>query len=135
MPVDRKALASALSDASKTVHYIVDRQTGAVLTLNLQDPKSVATIQQRMTAEKTRYTQIPKIKGEGNFAEMEGFIAQMRDPHFKETLRRALASHSPSREFRDALRTKPMEQRAWEKYHQETTDKRVTEFLRANGLS
>lgn len=135
MPVDRNALANALEDSSKTLHYVVDRTTGKILTLNLQDKASVADISKRMAANKARYIQIPKIKGRGNFEEMERFIAQMQDPHFKEVLKRKLASHSPFREFRDALRTKPKEMRAWEKFHQETTDKRVAEFLRATGLS
>lgn len=135
MPVDRKALAQALEDSSKTLHYVVDRSTGKILTLDLQNKDSVAIMQSRMMNDKARYVQIPKIKGRGNFEEMERFLAQMQDPHFKEILKRALSSHAPTREFRDALQTKPKELRAWEKFHQETTDKRVTEFLRACGLS
>jgi uncharacterized protein UPF0158 len=135
MPVDRKALAEALADSSKTIHYMVDRKTGKILTLDLHDKHSVATTQHRMATDKARYVQIPKIKGRGNFEEMERFISQMQDPHFKETLKRALTSHAPTREFRDALQTKPKELRAWEKFHQETTDRRVTEFMRACGLS
>lgn len=135
MPVDRKALATALADSSKTIHYVVDRTTGKVLTLDLQDKHSVVTMQHRMATDKTRYVQVPKIKGQGNFEEMERFVAQMQDPHFKEILKRTLSSHAPTREFRDALQTKPKELRAWEKFHQDTTDKRVTEFIRACGLS
>lgn len=135
MPVDRKALAKALDDTSKTLHYVVDRTTGKVLTLDLQDKHSVATMQHRMATDKARYVQVPKITGQGTFEEMERFISQMQDPHFKEALKRAMTSHVPSREFRDALQTKPKELRAWELFHQQTTEKRVTEFLRACGLS
>lgn len=135
MPVDRKALATALTDQSKTVHYIVDRQTGSVLKLDLQDPKSVAGIQQKMVSDKARYVQIPKITGRGNIEEMERFMAQLQDPHLKAKLARTMASHAPAREFRDVLQTNPKEWRAWEKFHQETTDKRVAEFLRGNNLS
>lgn len=135
MPVDRKALANALADSSKTLHYIVDRTTGKILTLDLNDKNSMTTMTQRMATEKARYVQIPKIKGRGHFEEMEKFISQMQDPHLKDRLQRALTSHAPAREFRDALQTKPKELRAWETFHQETTDKRVTEFLRACGLT
>jgi hypothetical protein len=135
MSVDKNALANALADPTQTVHYIVDRSTGKILTLDLQDKRSVADIQKRMATDKARYVQIPKIKGRANFEEMERFIAQMQDPRFKETLKRKLASHRPFREFRDALRTKPKEERAWEKFHNETTDKRINEFLRMHGLS
>lgn len=135
MTVDRKALADALADTSKTLHFVVDRTTGKILKLDLQDKHSVATMQHRMVTDKARYVQIPKIKGRGNFEEMERFVAQMQDPHFKEALNRALTSHAPSREFRDALQTKPKELRAWEVFHQDTTERRVTEFIRACGLS
>jgi Uncharacterised protein family (UPF0158) len=135
MPVDRKALANALADATQTIHFIVDRTTEKILVLDLQDKRSIADIQKRMAADKARYVQIPKIKGRANFEEMERFIALMEDPRFKETLKSKLTSHKPFREFRDALRTKPKEERAWEKFHAETTDKRVTEFLRMHGLS
>lgn len=135
MPVDRKALAKALAESSKTLHYVIDRSTGKILTLDLQDKNSVAAMQHRMVTEKARYVQIPKITGEGVFTEMERFVAQMQDPHFKEALKRAMAGHSPARSFRDALQTKPKELRAWETFHQETTDRRVTEFLRSCNLT
>lgn len=135
MAVDRKALAEALSEASQTVHHVLDRRTGKILTLNLQDPRSVADVQKRIAADKARYLQIPKPKGRANFEAMERFIAQMQDPHFKEVLKRKLTSHRPFREFRDALDTKPMEKRAWEKFDREFTDRRVNEFLKSYGLS
>ncbi len=135
MPVDRKALANALADSSKTVHYIVDRSNGKILTLDLNNKDSVTIMTQRMSTDKARYVQIPKIKGRGHFEEMERFISQLQDPHLKERLQRTLASHAPAREFRDVLQTKPKELRAWETFHQETTDKRVTEFLRAYSLT
>ncbi len=134
MPVDRDALAKALADPSQTIHYMVDRTTHKILTLNLDDKRSVVDVQQRVAADKSRYVQIPKIKGRGNYEEMERFIATVQDPHFKQALTRTLSGHRPFREFKDLLETKPKEKRAWEKFHQDTTDKRVTEFLRATGL-
>ena len=135
MAIDRKALGKALSDPSQTVHYLVDRKSGKVMVLDLQDKRSVVDIQKRMAADKARYIQIPKLKGRANFEEMEKFISEMQDPHFKEVLKRKLSSHRPFREFRDALATKPKEKRAWEKFHQQYTDRRVAAFLKNYGLS
>lgn len=134
MNIDRKALATALDDTDKNSHYMVDKKTGKVLKLSLQDPASVADIQKRIAADKARYIKIPKPNPRSNFEELERFVKQLQDPHFRKVCERALTSHRPFREFRDALNTKPKEKRAWETYHQELVDKRIDAFLKGTGL-
>lgn len=134
MKVDFAAVKKAFDDTDQTVHYLLDRQTGKVLSLSLHDKAAVADVQKKLAADKGRYLQIPKAKPRANFEEVERFVAGLSDPHFKQQLQRAMASHRPFREFRDALATKPQHARAWEAFHEENLDKQARAFLKSVGL-
>ncbi len=135
MKIDRNALTKALSDHDQETHYLLDRKLGRVLSVSLRDKAGLADVQKKLTQDKGRYLQIPKPNSRANFEEMEKFIAQLQDPHLKQVCQRALTSHKPFREFRDALATKPKEKRAWESFQQRNLEQKVNAFLRSVGLS
>lgn len=128
---DRAALARAFDDTDQATHYLLDRTTGKVLSVSLHDKAGLADIQKKLTQDKGRYLQVPKPNARANFEELERFINQMKDPHFQSVCKRALTSHRPFREFRDALSTKPKEKREWESFHRANLERKVDEYLRS----
>lgn len=134
MKADFEALLKALDDHDQEVHYLLDCKTGAVARLTLKDKAALADMQQKMTREKGRYVPVPKVKPRTNFEELEQFVSQLTDPHFKQRCKGMLASHRPFREFRDALSTRPNQARAWEAFHRQNLERRARYFLESSGL-
>ena len=136
MPIfDKKAILAAMDEMDPGKLFFVDRKLGQVLKVTLEDKPGFERMKKMLAAEPQRYTQVPKSDASQNMAEVEKFIALVQDPRLKETLKRAMTSHRPFREFRDVLSTKVKEQREWDIYHRKNLEERVERFIKSAGLA
>lgn len=134
MPIDRAKLMQALDEVNPGKVYFVDRQTGQITLVTLEDKVTFEKMKKMLATDPGRFSQVPKNDTRQNMAELEGFIAQVHDPKLKEILKRALTSHKPFREFQDALQTKIKEKREWEAFHKKSLEERADRFIKSAGL-
>ena len=135
MPVDKKAILAAMDELDPGKLFFVDRKTGQVTKVTLEDKPGFDRMKKMLAAEPQRFTQVPKTDASQNMAEVEKFISMVQDPRLKEVFKRAMTSHRPFREFRDALATKVKEKREWDIYHRKNLEERVERFVRSAGLT
>lgn len=129
-----KTLMQVLSDHEPANQYMIERATGQIQKINLEDRAELERIKMALAKDKGRYIQVPKSSPRENHAVMEGFINQVADPRFKESLKRAMTSHKPFREFRDLIETRVKEKREWEAYQKTSLESRAKSFLKSSGL-
>lgn len=132
--VDIKALIKVLSDHEPANQYMIERATGKIQKINLEDRAELERIKLVLQQDKGRYIQVPKPRPAENHEVMEKFIAQVHDPRLKESLKRAMTSHRPFREFRDILETKIKEKREWDAFVNQSLEQRARSFLKSSGL-
>lgn len=132
--VDLKALIKVLADHEPANQYMIERTTGKILKIDLEDRAELERIKLALVKDKGRYIQVPKSSPRENHTDMERFISQVHDPRLKDTLKRAMASHRPFREFRDILETRVKEKREWEAFHAQVMEQKARAFLKSSGL-
>ncbi len=123
-----------LADHEPANQYMIERATGRIQKINLEDRAELERIKIALVKDKGRYIQVPKSAPRDNHAVMEKFIDQVADPRLKDSLRRAMASHRPFREFRDILETRTKEKREWDAFHQANLEQKARSFLKSNSL-
>ena len=132
--VDIKALMTILADHEPANQYMIERATGRIQKINLEDRAELERIKIALVKDKGRYIQVPKSAPRDNHVVMEKFIDQVADPRLKDSLKRAMASHRPFREFRDILETRTKEKREWDAFHQANLEQKARSFLKSNSL-
>ncbi len=75
----------------------------------------------------------PVSSGEG-YADMEDFIAQLRDPRARDLLERAIEGKGAFRRFKDTLYDFPELRQAWFAFHDARMQRRALEWLADEGL-
>ena len=113
---------------------MIDLQNGSLLKLSLEDAAGIKRFQAMFAQNPKRFVKVERPSARDNFQELEVFVAGLTDPHLKSALQRALTSHKPFREFRDAIKDKFHAREAWEKLHKQNMEKRAQNFLKASGL-
>ena len=134
MKVDYPALLKAFEDPTPENQYMIDLQNGSLLKLSLEDAAGIKRFQAMFAQNPKRFVKVERPSARDNFQELEVFVAGLTDPHLKSALQRALTSHKPFREFRDAIKDKFHAREAWEKLHKQNMEKRAQNFLKASGL-
>lgn len=134
MAIDKMKLIQALDEVNPGKVHFVDRNTGQVLLVTLEDKPGFEKMKKMLAADPGRYTQVPKNDTQQNLTELEGFIAVVHDPKLKELLKRAMVAHKPFREFQDILSTKVKEKREWDAFHKKNLEDRAERFIKSSGL-
>lgn len=134
MKVDYQALLKAFEDVTPENQYMIDLQNGTLMKLTMEDPAGIKRFQGLFAQNPKRFVKVERPAARDNFQEMELFVSGLTDPHLKAALKRALTSHKPFREFRDAIRDKFHAREAWEKFHKQNMEKRANAFLKSSGL-
>lgn len=132
--VDLKALIQILGDHEPANQYLIERATGKIIKIDLENRAQLEQIKKALATDKGKYIQVPKASPRENHADMERFIAQVHDPKLKENLKRAMTSHRPFREFRDVLETKVKEKREWEAFQRQSLEQKARTFVKGTGL-
>lgn len=134
MKIDYPALLKAFEDVNPENQYMIDLQSGGLMTLSLEDPAGIKRFQAMFAQNPKRFVKVERPSARDNIQELELFVKGLTDPHLKAALQRALTSHKPFREFRDTIRDKFHARQAWEKFHKQNLEKRANAFLKSSGL-
>ena len=113
-PLSRKVVDQiifAMEDQS--TRSLIGRQSGGVVR------EAVASARQQ-GGDDEEYLPLPRWQPADGFRLMEGFVAQVSNPVYQETLRRALgAGRGVFRSFKDALKQSPDLERSWYQFKEE----------------
>ncbi len=122
--VDLGDLVQALEDHSHEHSWWLDRSTGEIVLWNEwaeeqgeEDPETRGLLPIE-----------PVLSGEG-YADMEDFIAQVRDPRARDLLERAIEGRGAFRRFKDALLEFPELRQAWFAFHDARMTRRALDWL------
>jgi hypothetical protein len=124
--VDLADLALALEDHSADHRWWFDPQTGAV------EPRFDARFgEDNATAGLVSIEPVPTGVG---YADMEDFVARVRDPRAHHLLERAITGRGAFRRFKDALLDYPELRRVWFAFHDVRGERRAIEWLLEHDL-
>ena len=124
--VDLADLALALEDHSADHGWWLDQTTGAVA------PR--AGIELIAAGGDSRLMAIEPLPSAVAYADMEDFVARVRDPRARYLLEQAITGRGAFRRFKDALLDYPQLRRAWFAFHDARTERRAIEWLVERGL-
>ena len=124
--VDLPDLALALEDHSRDHKWWLDPRTGVV------EPRFEARVgDEDATAGLVSIEPMPTAVG---YADMEDFVARVRDPRAHHLLERAITGRGAFRRFKDALLEYPELRRAWFAFHDVRGERRAIQWLLERGL-
>jgi predicted nucleotidyltransferase len=121
--VDLGELCSALEDNSAEHEWWLDPATGE-LELRSED---VGRLEPGLVY-------IDPIGSDEAYADMEEFVARVRDPRARDLLDRAIAGRGAFRRFKDTLFEFPELRAAWFAFHDARIERRAIEWLRDRAL-
>jgi Uncharacterised protein family (UPF0158) len=124
--VDLADLALALEDHSRDHKWWFDPRSGAV------EPRFEARFGDDDAA--TGLVSIDPMPTGVGYADMEDFVARVRDPRAHHLLERAITGRGAFRRFKDALLDYPELRRAWFAFHDVRGERRAIEWLLERGL-
>jgi hypothetical protein len=129
-PIDLDDLAEAFADASATMPYFLDRQTGEILLVS--DALGFIDAERQrleMRDEPARWIPIPAAGDGWWFEVMEAFLATVVDERWATRLERALDSADPVRAWAKTVRADEALQTAWETAVMAAQHKRAAAWL------
>jgi hypothetical protein len=124
--VDLADLALALEDHSRDHKWWFDPGSGAV------EPRFEARFGEDDAA--AGLLSIEPVPTGVGYADMEDFVARVRDPRAHHLLERAITGRGAFRRFKDALLDYPELRRAWFAFHDVRGERRAIEWLLEHGL-
>ena len=128
--VDLADLAVALEDNSREHSWYFDPVTGRPEPHFVDDFGEVA-LSEREAARLIAVEPLPPAVG---YADMQDFVAYVRDPAMRAMLESALAGRGAFRRFKDSLLEYPELRRAWFDFHDARGERRAIEWLLDRGL-
>lgn len=130
--VDLQSLCEALEDNSYEHEWWLDPKTGAVEIWST-DSGLWEEAEEEHPADRD-WIHVQPIGSREGYADMEDFIARVRDPRARELLERAIAGRGAFRRFKDALFEFPELREAWFAFHDARMERRALEWLADEGL-
>jgi predicted nucleotidyltransferase len=130
--IDLGELCMALEDHSGT-EWFLDPDSGEAFP-GPESSLSRAGWEQETGLDLERLVWIPPSDSAAAYADMEEFIACVRDPRARDLLERAIAGRGAFRRFKDTLLDFPDLRETWFKFRDARAERRAIEWLRAEGL-
>src|SRR4249920_912795 len=127
--IDVADLVQALEDHSDEQRWWLDPNSGEVVLWN-----DWAEDQGEPHPEARGFIGIEPISSGEGYADMEDFIAQVRDPRARDLLGRAIEGRGASRRFKDTLLDFAELRQAWFTFHDARMQRRALEWLADGGL-
>lgn len=132
--VDMKAIVKAVTDTTQDVFFI-DSKTGDVLKLAKNAPMSeLARFKAISDKEPDRFLRIPKSTAQDSYADINTFIATVKDKKLQDRLKVSVTGGGTMRNFLDALQPSPMEYDRWHKYRDARILGRIQDWVKQNGM-
>lgn len=126
--IDLEGLAYALEDHSPDMQWWFDPRSGESI------PQLESSLDEDEDLDKDELVPIEPMPSGESYADMEDFIALVRDPRARELLERAIAGRGAFRRFKDTLVDFPELREAWFSFHNARLERRAIEWLRNEGL-
>lgn len=129
-------LLKAIMDASKDTVHFLDKQTGEVVVICLDNPnvQSIKKIKDQIAKEPGRFPQIPRRSPRESYKDMEEFISTVTDTKLKKRLIEAIEGQGAFRCFRDVIEAYPREKQKWNTFKDHKITQFVRKFLREIGV-
>jgi Uncharacterised protein family (UPF0158)/Nucleotidyltransferase domain len=127
--IDLDDLVQALEDHSYEDHWWFDPKSGEVVFWTDWNKE-----QGEAHPETRGLTPIEPILSREGYADMEDFIAQVRDPRARDLLERAIEGRGAFRRFKDTLFDFPELRKAWFLFHDARMQRRALEWLAGEGV-
>jgi len=127
--IDVGDLVQALEDHSDEQLWWLDPQSGEVVLWN-----DWVESQGEPHPETRGLTPIEPVSSGEGYADMEDFIARVRDPRARDLLERAIEGRGAFRRFKDTLFDFSDLRQAWFKFHDARMQRRALEWLADEGL-
>jgi Uncharacterised protein family (UPF0158) len=125
--VDLADLALALEDHSDEHTWWFDPATGKV------EPRFVGELGDLPSSD-TGLIRVDPLPSSVGYADMEDFVARIREPRTRDLLERAISGRGAFRRFKDALLDYPDLRRTWFAFHDTRGERRAIDWLAQNGL-
>jgi hypothetical protein len=123
-------LCSAMEDSSFENHYYLDLENGEILLLiDYSDDEEGEKLREKIDDEPERYELIPKLESHESYADLEDFVATLKDEHLVELLEVAINGKGAFRRFKDVLFRFPEERERWFQFKDARIRERVREWL------
>lgn len=128
--IDLSSLAEALEDHSDETSWWFDPRTGEV------EPWSeyLSSEEDEIHPEDRGLIPVEPIPSSEGYADMEDFIASVRDPRPRDLLQRAIQGRGAFRRFKDTLLELPELRAAWFAFHDARAERRALEWLLLEGI-
>jgi hypothetical protein len=134
--INFEALNTAYRDPAKDKVHFLDKTTGGIITLSIENPDlgELRKLKERIAKEPGRYPQIPKRSSHESYTDMESFIKTLKDIKLQKRLTAAIEGQGAFRSFRDVLEAYPRERQAWNTFCAELNRKALLAFLKEAGV-
>ncbi|MBN1824685.1 MAG: hypothetical protein JW958_00380 [Candidatus Eisenbacteria bacterium] len=130
-------IRNAYDQGSAERRYFLDIETGEILPIfvdlierggNPEDARRIAG------GVNKRYFLVPHKPSSEGYAEMEAFIATVKEKRLKGQLTEAIEGKGAFRRFRDTLALDPIEEERWQKERDERIRQEIQSWLHANDI-
>lgn len=135
--LDLAELEYAFDNASWTMSYFLDIETGEVVVIPVDDMDDEdRELAQRIDEDlNTRYLPVPHPLPRDGYMDMENFIEDLDDQQIARHLAKAIGGRGAFRCFKDILSLYPEEEKKWFEYKSACLRKRVKEWLESEGIT
>jgi hypothetical protein len=112
--IDMDELFLSMENSSYENQYYLDLETGEILFLtDYFADKECLKLRDKIDDEPDRYEPMPRLESHESYAEMEDFIATVKDEHLGELLEVAINGKGAFCRFKDVLVGYPEERERW----------------------
>lgn len=134
--IDPDELCSAMEDSSYEHEYYLDLEAGEIRFLSdYTDDEEAEKLKDKIDEEFDRYERIPKVESYQSYADMQDFIATVKDEHLAELLEVAINGKRAFRRFKDVLLRYPEERERWFQFKDDRMWERAREWLDDIGVT
>jgi hypothetical protein len=103
LKINLDELCSAMEDSSHEHEYYLDLVTGEILLLTEYMDEEGKKLREKIDDDLDRYERIPKAESHEGYADMQDFIATVKDERLSELLEVAISGKGAFRRFKDVL--------------------------------
>ena len=134
--IDPDELCSAMEDRSYEHEYYLDLEAGEIRFLSdYTDDEEAEKLKDKIDEEFDRYERIPKVESYQSYADMQDFIATVKDEHLAELLEVAINGKRAFRRFKDVLLRYPEERERWFQFKDDRMWERAREWFDDIGVT
>lgn len=136
MGLKLKDLLTALGDRSRDSKYFLDKKSGKLYCIKVDNLQSADTKEFMILRQKEpeRCVEIPKLPSEEQYKDMKAFLGTLKDIKLSERLDRLIDGSGSYRDFLDGFAGKENEKQNWYNFRDRRLKERLQSWLKTQGL-